>query len=768
MTDQIASLGLQVDSSQVKTATTALQGLTAAAAPAATAAAALTTATAPATAAIGNMAVATRGASHAHGGLSTNAMAAGHAMRSLAEGFAVGMPPAQILAQQINHLSYAASGAGGLTGAFKEVTSTILGAIPKWALFAGGIGLVVGAGVLFFNSVKNQEKALGDLGDRTNSTIADLHALETAASLKGVKSDEFTKGMERLGELTNDAQHKTGALAELFRANGIAVGDLNQNVHSLADLTSQTAKGADQYRLMVQLGLPVTREWVRYLAQGGSNIDAANASVAKFSGDAALVQGARKFDDAWNKAWVNINNYSKTAILEIASGISSLTSHIDFSALARGIISTIPGVGGALQLYDYLKPSTSKTQMSDTGGGGGSLMPLPKSITGPTKNPTDLKTDTALLQQRLGLLGQSASFTETLTAKENELRLARLAGVTLSDQEIKDLVEQARTAKLGVTAIDSQTDSLKIEQTALGMTTGAAAAYRAEKTQLNTFERYGVEITKSQAAELHKYAEALGATEQKLAEMRVQQDLMFSGSQLGRSDSEQQVATQLRQLYGDSYQSQMDGSIANQIRLNAALTETKSLSQNALSGFIKDLAQGKSGAEALRNVLGNLESKLIDMASNVLISNLFKSLLGSVGGSLIPAGALSAGIHHTGGIVGADGPMRAVHPGIFYGAPRFHEGGIVSGEVPIIAKQGEGIFTQNQMRALAPAGGENHVQVNVVNNAAGTDVQTNKRRENGVDVHDIIVRSVGDHMANGGFDGIMRARYGNTLQPRSR
>lgn len=60
---------------------------------------------------------------------------------------------------------------------------------------------------------------------------------------------------------------------------------------------------------------------------------------------------------------------------------------------------------------------------------------------------------------------------------------------------------------------------------------------------------------------------------------------------------------------------------------------------------------------------------------------------------------------HSGGVVGgAPTFSRPVNPAVFANAPRFHGGGLVAGEVPIIAQRGEGVFTREQMAALQPAG----------------------------------------------------------------
>lgn len=83
------------------------------------------------------------------------------------------------------------------------------------------------------------------------------------------------------------------------------------------------------------------------------------------------------------------------------------------------------------------------------------------------------------------------------------------------------------------------------------------------------------------------------------------------------------------------------------------------------------------------------------------ISGLFSSLLkpeGPLGGILSGIASFFSALFHTGGIVGETArPGRMVSAGLFAGAPRFHTGGLVAGEVPIIARKGEAVFTPEQM-----------------------------------------------------------------------
>jgi tape measure domain-containing protein len=78
---------------------------------------------------------------------------------------------------------------------------------------------------------------------------------------------------------------------------------------------------------------------------------------------------------------------------------------------------------------------------------------------------------------------------------------------------------------------------------------------------------------------------------------------------------------------------------------------------------------------------------------------------------------------HSGGIAGGTPTFRRrVDASMFNAAPKFHGGGIAGlkrNEVPAILQRKEGVFTQEQMKALAPVGAGQaaapNVQVNVIN-----------------------------------------------------
>ncbi|MCX7360927.1 MAG: phage tail length tape measure family protein [Alphaproteobacteria bacterium] len=133
-------------------------------------------------------------------------------------------------------------------------------------------------------------------------------------------------------------------------------------------------------------------------------------------------------------------------------------------------------------------------------------------------------------------------------------------------------------------------------------------------------------------------------------------------------------------------------------------------------------------------------------------------------------GSPEQGYFHGGGIVGgAPTFTRAVDPMLFANAPRYHGGGVVLGadEVPIIARKGERVLTEEQQRAWnGGGGGAAAPEVNIYNN---TDSKVSTKRgttPQGAPRLDIIFEQAEEQMASnvlrsrGPLHAAMTSRYG--------
>ena len=110
-----------------------------------------------------------------------------------------------------------------------------------------------------------------------------------------------------------------------------------------------------------------------------------------------------------------------------------------------------------------------------------------------------------------------------------------------------------------------------------------------------------------------------------------------------------------------------------------------------------------------------------------------------------------------------------VDPRVFDEASRYHRGGIVGSEMPIVARSGEGVFTPGQMRILAPVSAARptvNIVVNVRNTAPGTRASADMRREPGGDLTlDIMIEKIEGGMARNigrgqGMAPTLERRYG--------
>lgn len=190
--------------------------------------------------------------------------------------------------------------------------------------------------------------------------------------------------------------------------------------------------------------------------------------------------------------------------------------------------------------------------------------------------------------------------------------------------------------------------------------------------------------------------------------------------------------------------------------LNTALSRT--------GDYLGNLATG--GAGKFRSFASSLLKDLARIAMQRALLNLIAGMFSSAGssaaGSSTTGAATAAGVAHTGSIVGLnEGTTRQADLSLFHGAQRYHTGGIVADEVPIIAKRGEGVFTEGQMKRLAPAGGGGTV---VINQYFTTTVQGGSGDDAGKKSGDAIAQQMMPQMKSMVLEVIAdQKRYGGML-----
>jgi uncharacterized protein (TIGR02594 family) len=133
------------------------------------------------------------------------------------------------------------------------------------------------------------------------------------------------------------------------------------------------------------------------------------------------------------------------------------------------------------------------------------------------------------------------------------------------------------------------------------------------------------------------------------------------------------------------------------------------------------------------------------------------SLMAAAQMLLVANSAGSAGVMHTGGIVGSGGTTRSVWPGVFAGAARFHTGGVIGlrpREIPIIAERGEEMLTRDDPRHILNGGGQDGA-------AGGGDIHL--RNVNVFDSADMLSAALSTRMGEKVFINFVR-RNGRAIE----
>lgn len=393
-----------------------------------------------------------------HTALSTQAMAAQHSIRSMVEQMAMGMPISTILSAQLNHLSYAASGPGGITKAFGDAAGVFAKLITPTVALVGALALVSGAVIYGYSTWKTFTLGLMDTASIAQTTTKDIMALQAAASVKGINGADFNAGIQGFAKSVYEAKSNMGGLSDVFTANNLKAQSFDDYLSKAANLIKNAAGDQQRIVLLQQMGLPATMEWVRLLSGGAEGLDKAKKAAAAFATSDELLLSAKKFDESWNRAWTNFGLNARSAFQRA----------LDFGSTFFDKMENLARKAGNASIWDSLLPSDHAQRAKDMG-----LTPMSdfsQRFAGSTPNPAQnnsglaeglnnrvtalnnkntidpnvLKNNLALQQQSISVLGDLATVEQQVTLKQNELNLARLNHVNISKRDYDAIITATR------------------------------------------------------------------------------------------------------------------------------------------------------------------------------------------------------------------------------------------------------------------------------------------------------------------------------------
>lgn len=395
--------------------------------------------------------------------------------------------------------------ASKIGGAFKGLGATFLGGFAG-GIFAGGLeGFARGV-----KSTVSELATLHKVIERVGLDAKVFQELEFGFKLAGVEAGAFADGMDKFNKNVAVAATQGGKLADILKANGVAIRDSNGKIRDAqsllrdyANLVKNAGSEAEQMLLVTEAFGRGDANFVNALKNGSKGFDDMGKAAADAGGTISkeLLAKADEFDDRWDKAWHRFEVNAKSAVLAALTAMDGLSGRFaefekqkgaaELGSLAGSLAGTkdsgkrdrvgtpdarirdafSPAMGNALNEADKTLIAELQKRYANAGEKAATTI-IPTKPEKPGHGSRDAAAEKALreaeavqklidtLNEELRLVGAS----DLEKAKANALRHAGAAATAEQKAEIERLV----------TAIYSENDALEKTQARMEELRGAA------------------------------------------------------------------------------------------------------------------------------------------------------------------------------------------------------------------------------------------------------------------------------------------------------
>lgn len=461
------------------------------------------------------------------------------------------------------------------------------------------------------------------------------------------------------------------------------------------------------------------------------------------------------------KTWVSILEDILSALEKVANAFSAVADK--FSSIITTIASyQVPGWLSKLMMFTNIPLYVASKVM--TAG------------VAPTDLPSGLDKAADI---KPGDLLKNPSSQTLMMLRETQERLADRSKRTDTTDTGKTVGEFDRLEK----AIARQTAAMEADVKAIGKGVAEQARLRTEARLTEAAIQEFGEVNGETAAKIEKLSKRVAEATQKVAEMKLKSDISFGRQTALFTEEDVQIATRLRDLYGDDVPRAMASTYAQALRINNVIKSTADAISSNLSTALSDWVNGtKTAKAAFQDMSRAIVKALIDIIiKQYVVASLMRVIGMSFGGggglgglfglgtgqfaTAADAGLGGAGAIGSGGFNFIDAQAANGMAFKYGNVIPFARGGVVGGptlfNMGLMGEAGpEAVMPLKRGRdgklGISGSGGLN-VQIN---NYASKDIDIKTRKEEGPDGTFLMVDMVKRAYANGEFDGGNSGLYG--------
>ena len=308
----------------------------------------------------------------------------------------------------------------------------------------------------YVNTVINDVSTLVDLSDKFGVGIEDLQRMQYGFGLAGVEAGNIDQILSQWSKRIGEAHTAGGRLADILKANGVALTDGNGQLRSSVDLMRDYADlvanaGSEQEQaLLTTLAFgKAGQETIQALKDGASGFDDLMSKAEEAGGvlDEQLARRLEEIGDEMDTMWYRFEIGAKTAIGNAVVFMADLRG--EFGKLNADYEQRLQAVGRGAQLGVLAFSTETEASRAKTGSLG-----------------------TTIDQRVSGAFDDPQQMTESDRKLAAELR-SRFGPKTIIGGELADNDSRAGSAKVAneqVSAYDRVIKKLNEEKAILGLT----------------------------------------------------------------------------------------------------------------------------------------------------------------------------------------------------------------------------------------------------------------------------------------------------------
>ncbi|MGX9574086.1 hypothetical protein [Mesorhizobium sp. f-mel] len=366
---------------------------------------------------------------------------------------------------------------GNVLGFFTGIGSGALAALAPVALFNTALETI------------DDASHLVDVADRIGLTTTALQELSFGFSQAGVDQATFETGMEQFSKRIGEAATKGGRLADILKANGIAIRDSNgqiktseQLLASYAELVRNAASEQEKMVLVTEAFGRGGADFLNALKDGAAGINGMAKAAEDAGGviDEQLLRRAEELGDRWDAAWRRFSVSAQSAILTAIEGLDGLNGRMN----------------------EFLK----NRQAAEMGALAGSLVGQPGDVvTGPGRSDKPDAIDTRIAQAFGGEIAKAD--TALVEALQKRYGAAASKATVIPGEKTSGGGGGGRNAAAAAALREAEAvlrviEGLKEEQQLRGATD-------LEREKANALRQAGSAATAEQRAEIEQLVEAI-------------------------------------------------------------------------------------------------------------------------------------------------------------------------------------------------------------------------------------------------------------------